>query len=478
MEEKRNSRKQQWKKKISIGMSVILLCGCSSQNTPISPSISLTPTPAADAGISLQQGLREAGFLDRMNKAFYDFSHDYQLEITDSAWVFTDALNSGDIVVNLITSEITFAFPEVTIEYKKKDRILKTAALTAQLNMTLNDVNFSWQSEVITEDHQRFSIQFDPQTVEIQDAEQGSKTMGAKMNFAPSLYGQCLSYFKRYWNQSLIQQNLIEQMLEAVDQIESGMSWNELTLNEGRPLDRSVPLLEPGSIAPELTLEVEMNFNDSDSLYLSEINKLQRTLYLFTAIDESFENPVLIDWDALAPTLMSVSRVYGCDVKYCKNREGQVRFADFAIPEGYGALVTQPDMNQSAKVLTGQDFIFDDYDNKMLKSGAVYSQSANSYITFSREGDWMPASPGVIVLDQKQSGNQIEVEFITYVPQWKNTELIVEGVTVDVGEEWNIANAKIIETVKDNIDRMPHWIAKLEDTGDSQFYRLLEATRK
>lgn len=62
----------------------------------------------------------------------------------------------------------------------------------------------------MTEDDQRFVIQFDPKTAEIQDGEAGSETLGQKMNFAPSLYGQCLSFFKRYWNQSIDQRMIIK----------------------------------------------------------------------------------------------------------------------------------------------------------------------------------------------------------------------------------------------------------------------------
>ncbi len=93
---------------------------------------------------------------------------------------FTDKQGNGDIVVSLINSEITFAFPDVTIEYKKKDRVIKTALLTSRLTMMLDNSSFTWNSEVVTEDHQRFAIQFDPDTIEIQDAEPGSKTLGEK----------------------------------------------------------------------------------------------------------------------------------------------------------------------------------------------------------------------------------------------------------------------------------------------------------
>ena len=296
------------------------------------------------------------------------------------------------------------------------------------------------------------------------------------MNFAPSLYGQCLSYFKRYWNQSLTQRTLIQQMVAVAAEIKPGMNLNELAENFAILYDQHVDILEPGAITPDITLEVEMNFNDKDTLYLKDTTKLEKTLYLFTAMDQGFDDPSAIDWEALAPTLMSAIPDYGCDGRYCRNAEGQVRFADFAIREGYGSLVTQPDMNKAAKVLSGQDYVYDDYDNRKLSSGVVYSQSVNSYVAYSREGDWLPASPGVIVLDQKQSDNRITVDFVTYVPHWDN-KLIVEGIPIEAENGLNNANQKIIQTVKDNLDRMPHWTAELEDTGDDQFYHLLWAVR-
>lgn len=121
--------------------------------------------------------------MDRLNAAWYDFSHQYELDITEAAWVFTDTLGQGDIVVNLINSEITFGFPDVTIEYKKKDRVIKTAVFSAQLMMNLKSSDSVWQSEIVTEDHQRFLIQFDPQTLELQDAELNSKTLWEKNEF-------------------------------------------------------------------------------------------------------------------------------------------------------------------------------------------------------------------------------------------------------------------------------------------------------
>ena len=342
--------------------------------------------------------------------------------------------------------------------------------------MMLDNSSFTWNSEVVTEDHQRFAIQFDPDTIEIQDAEPGSKTLGEKMNFAPSLYGQCLSFFKRYWNQSIEQHHLIKQMLKAADEIQSGINPEELTVNIESLYQQHISELEPGAITPDITLEVEMNFNNSDTLYLPETDKLQKTLYLFTAMKQGFDDPSMIDWETLAPLVMSTLPKYGCDVRYCKNAEGQVRFADFAIREGYGSLVTQPQMNQAAKALTGQDFIYDDYDNRKLSSGVVYSQSVNSYVAFAREGDWLAASPGVIVLQQKKADNRITVDFVTYVPKWDDT-LIVEGIPIEDYDGYSNANRKIIQTVNDNLDHMPHWTAELEDTGDDQFYRLLWAVR-
>lgn len=69
----------------------------------------------------------------------------------------------------------------------------------------------------------------------------------------------------------------------------------------------------------------------------------------------------------------------------------------------------------------------------------------NSYIAYSREGDWLAASPGVMVLDQKQSDNRITVDFVTYVPRWED-KLIVEGIPVENDNgQWN-ANPKVIQT--------------------------------
>ena len=468
--------KQRWKKgyRWGLGILAILLCGCSAQEGPELPQPSIVPTSTPSPETNEKEDSSKPRWLRDMDTALYEFSHDYQLEMTDSAWVFTDDLKHGDIVVNLINEEITFDFPDVTIEYKKKDRVMKTAVFSAQLNMRLDGSDFSWQSAVDTEDRQHYPIQFDPKKIEIQDGESGSSTKGQKMNFSPSLYGQCLSYMKRYWNQSVVQQALIEQAVKAS---QSHTNSNAGTVNVERPLDKMVNILEPGSITPDITLEVEMNFNEITDISLSEANKLQRTLYLFTVMKRGFDDPSKIDWEALAPSLMSMIPNYGCDGKYCKDREGQVRFADFAIPEGYGALATQPEMNRAAKVLTGQDFVYDDYENRKLSSGAVYSQSANSYITYSREGDWMPASPGIMILDQTKKDNRITVDFVAYRVEWKDNELFVEGVKV-AEVKGNNANPQIVQTVKENLDRLPHWTAELEDTGDEHFYRLIRASRK
>ena len=90
-------------------------------------------------------------------------------------------------------------------------------------------------------------------------------------------------------------------------------------------------------------------------------------MYLFTAMDQGFDDPSAINWEALAPTLMSAIPKYGCDGRYCLNAEGQVRFADYAIREGYGSLVTQPDMNKAAKVLSGQDYVCLLYTSQVAK---------------------------------------------------------------------------------------------------------------
>ena len=489
MKERKRRQKQQCRTKlIQTIMIGILLCGCSAQPvseipvssqspTPEQPRPSQTPVTVSDKETLLRQFLDKKGLLKNMNSISYELSHDYQFEMTDTAWNFTDSHSGFDILVDLIKSEIVFTFPDVAVEYKKKDRIVRTAVFSAQLTMPLESSGFSWNSEIVTEDHQRYVVQFDPKTLEIQDAEPGSKTLGQKMNFAPSLYGQCLSFFKRYWNHSITQRMTIKAIAVTAKKIERGMDPDNITVRIDAPLENSVDVLEPGAITPDIALEVEMNFNDQDSISLKNANRFQKTLYLFTAMDRGFDNPALIDWEALAPILMSVSPKYGCDVKCCRNADGQIRFADFAIREGYGALVTQPDMNQAAKVLTGQDYVYDDYDNRKLSSGVVYSQSVNSYVCFSRDGDWMPSNPGVMVLNEVKADNRITVDFVTYVPKWDHDKIFVEGVPVNLDQEDDNANLKIIQTVKNNLDRMQHWTAELEDTGDEHFYRLLWAVR-
>ena len=486
-ERKQREIQRRWTKILTVGLIGTFLCGCAVQPaqegltpSPTSatdvPMPTLVPTPMPDMETLLPQLLKDRGLIQALNSTIYEFSHEYELVIHDKEWTFTDAKGKGNIIVNLTDSEITFIFPDVTLEYKKKDRIVKTAVFSAELTMALEGSESSWNAEILTEDDQRFVIQFDPKTAEIQDGEAGSETLGQKMNFAPSLYGQCLSFFKRYWNQSIDQRMIIKAMVVTATKLERGIDPDNITIRVDKTPENPVNVLEPNGVTPEITLKVEMNFNDKDTIYLKNTSKLEKTLYLFTAMDQGFDDPSAIDWEALAPTLMSAIPKYGCDGRYCLNAEGQVRFADYAIREGYGSLVTQPDMNKAAKVLSGQDYVYDDYDNRKLSSGVVYSQSVNSYIAYSREGDWLAASPGVMVLDQKQSDNRITVDFVTYVPRWED-KLIVEGIPVENDNgQWN-ANPKVIQTMKDNLDRMPHWTAELEDTGDDQFYRLLWAVR-
>ncbi len=486
-ERKQREKQRWWTKILTVGLIGTFLCGCAAQSAQEGPAPSptsttdvpmptLVPTPIPDMETLLPQLLKDRGLIQALNSTIYEFSHEYELVIHDKEWVFTDAKGKGNIIVNLTDSEITFAFSDVTLEYKKKDRIVKTAVFSAELTMALEGSESSWNAEIVTEDDQHFVIQFDPKTAEIQDGEAGSETLGQKMNFAPSLYGQCLSFFKRYWNQSIDQRMIIKAMVVTATKLERGIDPDNITIRVDKTPENPVNVLEPNGVTPEITLEVEMNFNDKDTIYLKNTSKLEKTLYLFTAMDQGFDDPSAIDWEALAPTLMSAIPKYGCDGRYCLNAEGQVRFADYAIREGYGSLVTQPDMNKAAKVLSGQDYVYDDYDNRKLSSGVVYSQSVNSYIAYSREGDWLEASPGVMVLDQKQSDNRITVDFVTYVPQWED-KLIVEGIPVENDNGQRNANPKVIQTVKDNLDRMPHWTAELEDTGDDQFYRLLWAVR-
>ena len=71
-----------------------------------------------------------------------------------------------------------------------------------------------------------------------------------------------------------------------------------------------------------------------------------------------------------------------------------------------------------------------------------------------------------------EKGRQpITVDFVTYVPKWDD-KLVVEGIPIEDYDGHSNANRKIIQTVNDNLDHMPHWTAELEDTGDDQFYRL------
>lgn len=309
----------------------------------------LVPTPMPDMETLLPQLLKDRGLIQALNSTIYEFSHEYELVIHDKEWVFTDAKGKGNIIVNLTDSEVTFAFSDVTLEYKKKDRIVKTAVFSAELTMALEGSESSWNAEIVTEDDQRFVIQFDPETAEIQDGEAGSETLGQKMNFAPSLYGQCLSFFKRYWNQSIDQRMIIKAMVVTATKLERGIDPDNITIRVDKTPENQVNVLEPNGVTPEITLEVEMNFNDKDTIYLKNTSKLEKTLYLFTAMDQGFDDPSAIDWEALAPTLMSAIPKYGCDGRYCLNAEGQVRFAGYAIREGYGSLVTQPDHEQGGK---------------------------------------------------------------------------------------------------------------------------------
>lgn len=77
--------------------------------------------------------LKDRGLIQALNSTIYEFSHEYELVIHDKEWTFTDAKGKGNIIVNLTDSEITFIFPDVTLEYKKKDRIVKTAVSPLKL---------------------------------------------------------------------------------------------------------------------------------------------------------------------------------------------------------------------------------------------------------------------------------------------------------------------------------------------------------
>ena len=141
---------------------------------------SVVPTPMPDMETLLPKLLKDRGLIQALNSTIYEFSHEYELVIHDKEWTFTDAKGKGNIIVNLTDSEITFIFPDVTLEYKKKDRIVKTAVFSAELTMALEGSESSWNAEILTEDDQRFVIQFDPKTAEIQDGEAGSETLGQK----------------------------------------------------------------------------------------------------------------------------------------------------------------------------------------------------------------------------------------------------------------------------------------------------------
>lgn len=106
--------KQRWKKgyRWGLGILAVLLCGCSVQEGPELPQPSIVPTSTPSPETNEKEDSSKPRWLRDMDTALYEFSHDYQLEMTDSAWVFTDDLKQGDIVVNLINEEITFDFPD------------------------------------------------------------------------------------------------------------------------------------------------------------------------------------------------------------------------------------------------------------------------------------------------------------------------------------------------------------------------------
>ncbi len=112
----------------------------------------------------------------------------------------------------------------------------------------------------------------------------------------------------------------------------------------------------------------------------------------------------MIDWEALAPLVMSTLPWLMFDTAECR-RSGAV--CGLRDPRGI-RFVGHPAADESG----GEDadrpgfFIYDDYDNRKLQAGVVYSQSVNSYVAFAREGDWLAASPGVIVLQQKKADNR------------------------------------------------------------------------
>ena len=146
--EKKSKAKRRWIKTLTAGMLGILLCGCgvqprqegpapSSTSAADVPMPSVVPTPMPDMETLLPKLLKDRGLIQALNSTIYEFSHEYELVIHDKEWTFTDAKGKGNIIVNLTDSEITFIFPDVTLEYKKKDRIVKTAVFSAELTMAL-----------------------------------------------------------------------------------------------------------------------------------------------------------------------------------------------------------------------------------------------------------------------------------------------------------------------------------------------------
>ena len=174
-ERKQREKQRWWTKILTVGLIGTFLCGCAAQSAQEGPAPSptsttdvpmptLVPTPIPDMETLLPQLLKDRGLIQALNSTIYEFSHEYELVIHDKEWVFTDANGKGNIIVNLTDSEITFAFSDVTLEYKKKDRIVKTAVFSAELTMALEGSESSWNAEIVTEDDQHFVIQLDPKT--------------------------------------------------------------------------------------------------------------------------------------------------------------------------------------------------------------------------------------------------------------------------------------------------------------------------
>lgn len=443
-----------------------LLMGC--QNAPAEPKEPL-------AYSQMEAWSSDKGYVQKivsLNQDYDPYNIKYNVDVTDQKFIISTY--NSTLVYEMDTKSIRLDRKEDFWYVKNNALKHGTLKYTWYENGDAPVIEGTFSNETDT-----YPIAFDFSTMTITDHEEGSETYGQPMKFIQGIKDRIVHEMIKSYNQLTLQKQVFERWHQLADtvaseeDIESLPDANELVVDSSGLLESSY---KRESIQPQTLQPCVISINKDFFITLWDADALEKTLFLASHLNSEFDNPEQIDWNDVLTPVLGISENSSVIENLQFIRHGQTYYTDYNHQNGYFTLVHLDDLNETVRQLSGIQNVYLPKEDQTLTDDALYDAKLNAYIVYGLDGEFVNRDPGVVILNQETSGNQIIYELVFYETEHEDSTHYVNGFTLgtfsDFTNENDIMQAAY-DTVLQNIDAFDHWRLVIEKQNENQLYQLI-----